>query len=159
MLSADRNHGFLALVVGAEVCRMALNDRIAQFRGPRRRCVLGEVRVDCGDGSVLDVLRGGEMRLAYAQVHDIHALLAQFVSLGNHSHSGGGLNASNAFGKFCDGYCFTHWGHTYFPDLIFLPSFTAGSNFSFNFCSTISGTNPSTVPPNFAISRTSRELR
>jgi len=104
----------------------------------------------------------GRFRISKTRLgQDVHTLLAQFVGLGYDRHGGGGFDASDTFGKFCDRYCFTHWGHTRFPDLIFLAfcSFTAGSNFSRSFRSTMSGTNPSTAPPSRAISRTSRELR
>ena len=161
MLSANRYDGLLTLVVRAKVSRMPLNNRIAQLSSARRCCVLREIVVDGCDGSVFNVLRRGEMRLAHAEVHDVYALLAQLVSFGYDRHGGGGLNASNTFGKFCDWYGFTDWGHARFPDLICRTfcNFTAGSSFSFSRCSTISGTKPSTVPPSRAISRTSRELR
>jgi hypothetical protein len=68
----------------------------------------------------LIVLRRWEVRLTHAEVDDVHTLLAQFVGLGYDRHGGGGFDASDTFGKFCDRYCFTHWGHTRFPDLIFL---------------------------------------
>src|SRR3954470_13344452 len=157
MFSADRNYGFLTLVVRTKVSRVPLNNRIAQLRSSRSSCVLGEVVIDGCDGCIFNMLRRGKVRLTHAEVYDVNTLLAQFVGLGYYRHGGGGVNASNTFGKFCDWHCFTHWGHTRFPGLIFRTlNFTAGSNFSLSRCSTISGTKPSMSPPSLAISRTSR---
>ena len=106
MLATDRNYSLFAAVVGVKVHRMTVHHRIAQFSRARRRRVLGEIFMNGGDGRFLNVLRRREMRLADAEVYDVHALLAQLVGLGYHRHSGGGLYAANAFGKFCDGYRF-----------------------------------------------------
>ena len=90
---------FLAPVVGAEVGRVPLHDGVAQFGRSGDRRVLGEVPLDGRDGSVLDVLRRGEVRLACAEVDHVHPLCAQLVGFGDHRHGGGGLDAVDAFGQ------------------------------------------------------------
>ena len=98
-LPPDRGDHFLALVVGTEISRVAMHDRIAQFGRAANRRVLREVLLDRRDGRVLDVLRRGEMRLACAEIDHIDSLLAQFVGFGHHRHGGGGLDAVDAFGQ------------------------------------------------------------
>ena len=141
------------------MCR--LHDRVAQLRRPGGRRVLGEIRVDGGDGSIFDVLRRGKMRLSHAQVDHVHTLLAQLVGFGHHRHGGGGLDAVDAFRELHCGGCFGDWSHALFPAFGFLASFslTAGSSFSLSLRSTISGTRSLMEPPSCATSRTSRELK
>ena len=128
------------------------------------RCVLREIILDGGDGGILDVLRRGEMRFAGAEIHDVDALLAQLVGFGNHGHGGGRLDAVDSFRKFERWGRFRDWSHARFPVLFSATglascSLIAGSSFSRNRRSTISGTRPWIDPPSFATSRTSRELR
>ena len=59
MLAADRGNAVLALVVGAEVGGVPLDDGIAQFGRAADRGVLGEVGADGRDARFFDVLRRG----------------------------------------------------------------------------------------------------
>src|SRR5215467_15413323 len=72
---AYRGGDFLAAIVGVEIYRVAMDDRIFQLgRAPDGR-VFGEVRLNGGNGRVLDVLGRREVRLASAEVDDVNALL------------------------------------------------------------------------------------
>ncbi len=89
-------------VVGAEVAGVALDDGLAHVGNAGHDGVAGEVGVDGGDGRVLDVARGGEVRLAGAEIHQVGALRAQLGGLGGHGHGCGDFNAADAIGKdFC----------------------------------------------------------
>src|SRR5579863_5787554 len=141
---------------------MAVHDGIPQIYRAGHGRVLGEIAVNGADGRILDVFRRGEVRLAGAEVHDVNALGAEFFGFRYHRHGGGGLDPVDAFGEF---HCF-HGCRAHAFLFLFLGtsinrascSLKAGSSFSFNFCSTTSGTNPLTGPPAWATSRTSREL-
>ena len=86
VLAADRGAGFLALVIGVEVDRMAMHDRVFQFSGAADRCVFRKIRLNRGDGGVLDVLRRRKVRLARVEIDDVNTLLAQFIRLGYGRH-------------------------------------------------------------------------
>ena len=138
-----------------------MHDCLSQFRRASHRRVLAEVRLDSGDGGILDVLRRRKMGLARAEVHHVNALLAELVSFGDDCHGSRGFDAVDSLSKFHCQRCFRYWCHARFPVLDFLAfcSLRAGSNFSFNLRSTISGTRSSIDPPSCATSRTRRELR
>ena len=56
---------------------MTMHDGVLQFGGAAYRGVLRKIRLDRGDGGVLDVLRRGEVRLAGGEIDDVSTLLAQ----------------------------------------------------------------------------------
>ncbi len=161
VLATHRGHGLFTAIIGPEVGRMAAHNGIAQLSRSADRRVLREIILDGSDGRVLDVLRCGKMRLAGAEIHQVNALLAQFVGFSHHCHGGGRLDAVDSFRKFESWGRFRNWSHARFPVLVFLASCSlmAGSSFSRSRRSTISGTRSWIAPPSFATSRTSRELR
>ena len=161
MLAANRRHGFFAAIVGLEISCVASHDSIAQLGGAAYSRVLREIILDCADRDIFDVLRRRKMWLARAQIHYIDALLPQFVGFGDYRHGGRGLDSVDAFAKSYRRGRFCNWSHARFPILDFLAfwSLMAGSSFSRNLSSTISGTRSWIDPPSFATSRTSRELR
>ena len=75
MLAASGGDHFLALVAGAEVCSVALDDSVAQLGGSTNRCVLGEIPLDSSNGRIFDVPRRLEMRLSCAKVDEVGAAL------------------------------------------------------------------------------------
>ena len=170
MLSTHRGHDFLAPIIRSKVGSMPLNDGIAQFRGAGHGRVFRKIRLDRGDGRILNMLGRGKVRLSGAKVHHIDALAAQLVGLGHNGHGGGGLNPVDAFGQL-DGVEGFGRCHAFFLALDFRvsdlsclagansASLYAGSSLPRRFCSTSSGTSPFTEPPSCATSRTSRELR
>ena len=88
ILAAGRGDHFFSAVIGIEIHGVTVHDRIAQLGRAGHSRVLGEVALDGGDGSIFDVLRRSEMRLAGAKVDHVDALRAQFVSLGHDCHRG-----------------------------------------------------------------------
>src|SRR5208337_62673 len=161
MFAAGGGNRFLAPVVGVEIDRMTVDDGVPQLRSASHCRVLGEVALNSRDRCILDVLRGGEVGLAGAEVDHVDALLAQLVGLGDHGHGGRRLNAVDAVGELHGNIGFRNWGHPRFLDFDSLAdcSLMAGSSFSRSRCSTNSGTKSLTEPPSCATSRTSRELR
>ncbi len=101
-LAAGRENGLVDRVVRAEVAGVALDDGFAHVGNARNHGVAGEIGLDGGNGGVLDVPRGGEVRLAGPEIHQVGALSAQFGRLGGHSHGRGYFDPANAIGKdFC----------------------------------------------------------
>ena len=138
-----------------------MHNSIPQFGRPAHRRVLAEIALDGINGGIFYVLRRREVRLTRAEVHNIYSLLTQLVSFGDNGHGGGRLDPVDSLGKFEFGGRCCNWSHARFLvfDFLVFSNFTAGSSFSRNLCSTISGTRSAIDPPSFATSRTSRELR
>jgi hypothetical protein len=88
MLAANGSDDFLAPVVRIEIDIVAVGDRIAQFWGAGNGGVLGEITLDGRDGGVLDVLRGGKMRLSRAEIDHVDSLRAQLIGFRHHCHRG-----------------------------------------------------------------------
>ena len=122
VLAADRGEDFLAPVIGTEIGRVALHDCVAQLRRSSDRRVFREVPLDRGNGRVLDVLGGSEMRLAGAEVDHVDALAAQLVGFGHDRHGGGRFDAVDAFGQFDRLGRFGRRCHAFFLALDFRPS-------------------------------------
>ena len=99
MLAADGGDAILALVVGAEVGSVALDDGVAQFGRAAYRRVLGEVVADGGDGRFLDVLGRGEMRLSRAQIDQVRAGRAKFIGFSGYRQSRGNFDALDPVGE------------------------------------------------------------
>ena len=99
MLAAHRGNRLLAPVIGTKIRGVTTHDCISKFRRPSHRRVFAEVRLDSGDGGILDVLRRRKMGLAGAEVNYVNALLTQFVGLGDDSHSRGGFDAVDSISK------------------------------------------------------------
>ena len=98
-LAAGGEDGLVDGVVGAEVAGMALDDGLAHVGDAGDDRVAREVGLDGGDGRVLDVARGGEVRLAGAEIHQVGALGAQLGGLRGHGHGCGDLDPADAAGK------------------------------------------------------------
>ena len=119
-LAAGGENGFVDRVVGAKVAGVALDDGLAHVGNAGHDGVTGEIGLDGGDGGVFDVARGGKVRLAGAEIHQVGALGAQFGGLGGHGHGCGDFNAADAIGKDLRGswrlswhfylYRFSGWG-------------------------------------------------
>ena len=78
---------------------MALHDRLANVGNAGHHGVAGEIGLDGGDGRVLDMARGGEVRLAGAEIHQVGALGAQFGGLSGYGHGCGNLDPADPVGK------------------------------------------------------------
>ena len=140
---------------------MAMHNRVAQFGRPAHRRVLAEIALNGVNRRIFDVLRRVEMRLASAEIYHVNTLLSELISFGDHCHRCRRLDPVDSLSKFEFCGCFCDWSHARFPvfDFLALSNFNAGSSFSRNLCSTISGTRPAIDPPSLATSRTNLELR
>ncbi len=83
VLSADGDDAFLRRVIRAQFALVPRANRFAQRHDSRRRRVLRLIFFDRLDRRLLDVLRSREVRLARAEVGDVHALRFQPVGLGD----------------------------------------------------------------------------
>jgi predicted AAA+ superfamily ATPase len=100
-LLAAAGHQHLVGGVGEAVFPLELvDDRLLQAGGAAHGGVLGEARVDGGDGRVLDVLGGVEIRFAHAQADDVPAFGLEFGGLRRDGQGRGGLDVLNAAGEF-----------------------------------------------------------
>src|SRR5690348_13869223 len=90
---------------------MALDDGILQLNRATDSGVAREIVLDGCNRRVLAVFRRGVVRLAHSPVDDVHAFLAQLVSLSDCGHRGGWLNAVDAIGEFQGDGCFGSWTH------------------------------------------------
>ena len=157
VLAAGGGDGLVALVVGAEIHVVAVDDRRRAARPmPGTDVYLVKFCWMASDGGVLDVLRRGEMRLARAKIHHVDARSAQLLRLAHHRHGGRDLDALDAVGQRLPGFC----GSAHNDSPVFLtspgrPPFTLWRSF----CSTRGGTSPRTEPPSWNTSLMSRELR
>ena len=158
---ADRGNRLFTPIIRVKIHRVAMHNSIPQFGRPAHRRVLAEIALDGINGGIFYVLRRREVRLTRAEVHNIYSLLTQLVSFGDNGHGGGRFDSVDSLGKFEFGGRCCNWSHARFLvfDFLVFSNFTAGSSFSRNLCSTISGTRSAIDPPSFATSRTSRELR
>ena len=162
MFAANRGYRLFLTVVGIKVGGVTTDDRIAQLGGAANRGVLRKIVLNRGNRGIFDVLRGGEMRLARAEIHNINPLAAQLLSLSYHCHRGRRFDAIDPFSESDRLIHFRRRrGHDFFLFLVSVDCWNRsdGSSFSCSRCSTLSGTKPLMEPPNCAISRTSRELR
>ena len=92
MFAADRGDNLFALVIAAEIRRVALYDGVAQLFNPADGGVLREIRLNGCNRCILDVLGGVKMRLARRKINQVNALRAQFVAFGNRGQSGRRFN-------------------------------------------------------------------
>ncbi len=99
LFTSGGGNDFFALVGGTEVGGVAGGDGIAQLDDAGDGRVLGEIRLDGSDGSVLDVLRGMEVRLAGAEIDQVGAGFAHTVGFVGDGHGGGRFNAVDALGE------------------------------------------------------------
>ena len=84
LLAARRHDDFLGCERDAVVGAVALADRLPQLEDAGRGRVLREVLVERGVRGVLHVLRRREVRLAGAEIDDVHALAAESIGLCRH---------------------------------------------------------------------------
>ena len=89
MLAADGDDAFRRLIVGTELGFVAGNHCLLEFRSATSGGIFGEIFVDGADSRLLDVVGGGEIRLACAEVDDIDSFTAQFVGIGHDFHGAG----------------------------------------------------------------------
>ena len=78
---------------------MAIDDCLADLGDAGDDGIAREVAFNRGDGCFLDVAWGGEVRLTCAEVHQFHALGAQFCGFCGDRHGGRNLNATDAIGE------------------------------------------------------------
>jgi hypothetical protein len=76
MLRATRNDDLLTCIDQLVLAPQFFDDGVLQVVGSARVRVLGKPRMQGGNGGLLDVFRGIEIRLATAKIHDITALSA-----------------------------------------------------------------------------------
>ena len=82
LLGAGGDDHFFGLDVDAVIEAIALRDGIAQLEDTGGRRVLGEVRIERVVSRLLDVLGRGEVRLAGAEIDDVHTGTAQPLRIG-----------------------------------------------------------------------------
>src|SRR5579875_2914551 len=146
VLAADRDETFGGGIVGTEVERMARDDGFAKLQGAAGVGVLGEIRFDGGNGSLLNVVGGGEVGLTGAEIDDVDAFAAKTVGVGRDLQGRRNADGGNALGYLCGGL------HGY------LPIYRYGENFLRRRTATGSGTKVETSPPRVMISLIRREL-
>ena len=81
-----------------------LGDRLAQLRCAFAVHVVGEAFPDRVDRCVLDVLRGVEIRVAAAEIHDVDSFLLKLAGAVGNSHRAGAFNRPDDTGT---GFCHT----------------------------------------------------
>src|SRR5207253_1795545 len=84
MFAANADHAFFCDIRRAEFALMPRADRFAQRHDAARRCVFRLVFLDRLDRGFLDVVRRGKVRLAGAEVRDIHSTRLQLLRFGDH---------------------------------------------------------------------------
>src|SRR5207249_179308 len=99
VFAANRGDRLLSTVVGIKVGGVTTDDRIAQLGGAAHRGVLRKIVLNRGNRGIFDVLRGGEVRLARAEIHNINPLAAQLLSLSYHCHRGRRFDAIDPFSE------------------------------------------------------------
>ena len=92
LLAAGADGDLLGLVVQAVVALELLDDRRLQLGRAVDRRVLGLAALDGGDGRLLDVVRGVEIRLAGAQADDVAAGGLELAGLLGHRDGRRGLD-------------------------------------------------------------------
>ena len=88
-LAAPADHNLLGGIVQPPVLLQPLAHRLAQGQGAGGGGVFGLVVLNGTDAGLLDVLRGGEIRLSHAEADDVDALGAHFLKLRVDGHGGG----------------------------------------------------------------------
>ena len=84
-----QDHNRLGGIVQPPVLLQPLAHRLAQGQGAGGGGVFGLVVLNGTDAGLLDVLRGGEIRLSHAEADDVDALGAHFLKLRVDGHGGG----------------------------------------------------------------------
>ncbi len=98
-LAAGREHALIGRVVGTEVCRVALQDRLAHFRRTGHGRVARNVLLNGLDRRILNMLRRGEVGLARAKVRQINALRLQLERFGGDGHGGRNFDPIDPVGE------------------------------------------------------------
>ena len=98
-LTAGGQHRLIRRIGGAEVAGVAIDNCFAHFGNAGHRGVAREVALNSGDCRVFDVLRGSEMRLAGAKIHQLGSLGAKLGSLSGHGHRGRNFDPADAVGE------------------------------------------------------------
>jgi hypothetical protein len=83
VFAADVGDALFASVGGGKVGGVALDNGVAEFVGAADGGVFAEVGFDGGDGSIFDVTRRLEVRLACAEVDDVNSLLGELIGFGD----------------------------------------------------------------------------
>ncbi len=103
---------------------MTVHDGVLQLGGSADGSVLRKIRLDRGNGCILDVLGRGEVGLAGAEIHNVNPLLAQLLGLAHHHQGCGGLNAIDAFRQAHGmSYRVRYWAHVYYGQAFFFLDF------------------------------------
>src|SRR5262249_42221125 len=100
MLSADRSDAFGRLVVGAEISLVPLANGLLELGGTARGRVLGEILIEGANRRLLDIVGGGGIGLACAEVDHIHSLRAQLFRIRRHLHRGRHADRRDPFRYF-----------------------------------------------------------
>ena len=98
-LAAGGEDRLVGRVIRSKICRVALDDGLAQLRNAADRGVAREVAFDGGDGGVLDVTRRGKVRFARSKIHQVDTLGTQLGCLCSHGHGRGNFNPVDAIGE------------------------------------------------------------
>ena len=91
-LAAGGEDALFGGVVRAEVAGVAIDDGLAYFGDSGDSRVAGEVLLDGIDGRVLDVARSRKVRLACAEVRQVHAFRLQLQGRCGYGHRGRDFN-------------------------------------------------------------------
>jgi hypothetical protein len=97
VLSAHGDDAFVGLVGGPEVLVVTVADGLPELGHAGRRGVLGKVLIDGAGGSALDVIGGGEIRLAGPEIDHVDALRAKPFGVRRHFHGGRDADGRNTF--------------------------------------------------------------
>ena len=100
MFAADRGDHLFALVIAAEISRVAFDDGIAQLFDSADGGVLREISLNGCNRGILDVLGGGKVGLASRKVNQVNALCAQLVAFGNRRQRGRRFNPVDPVGEW-----------------------------------------------------------
>ncbi len=106
--AASGEHALVRGVVGAEVAGMAIHNCLAHFGDTGHVGIAGEVLFDRLDGRVFDVSRGRKVRLASAEVREIHALGLQLQRRRRNRHGCRNFDAADAVREYLRCSCCRH---------------------------------------------------
>ena len=146
LLAARRDDDFVRGIADPVVGPVACADGLPQVGDAHVGGVLREIAGNRGVGRLGDVMRGGEVGLAGAEVDDIDPLAAQPFGLDRPLHRRGHPHLAHAIGEPSG--IATHAGRR-----------VAGRRPAVSRLATAGGTSSVIEPPRAAISRTSRELK